>query len=87
MELKEKLDALTLMKLNTNLPNFQVSMRQLFTTHDFMKINEKLIQIELLNSVACTKHYSLIDPLRKMQKTFSKTIDPEVEEAIEEAIL
>ena len=62
-------------------------MNQLLVSHDFLKISEPLIQIELLNSIASSKHYPLIEPLRKMQIACQKSLDPQVEEALEEAIL
>jgi tellurite resistance-related uncharacterized protein len=59
----EKMKATSKMRNYQNLKVFEQAVKHLILTKQFFVIPEDIVQIELLNAIASSVHYSLIEPL------------------------
>jgi hypothetical protein len=74
--LLEKFTAIAELKKNIDQNVFLQVMRILLQANDFCRIPEEVIQIEIINMVASSSHFSLIDPLLRLVNYFNNINPP-----------
>lgn len=86
----QKYDALAKMRAQSSSLVFLQAMRLLLQSRDFKSISESFVQLELLDIVAGSPHFALIEPLMlllsKSQREKNLKLESVVEEAVSESI-
>ena len=92
----KKSDKMTQMKALCEIKNniqtvmFSQMIKSIISSQEFCRIQEPLIQTELLNSIASSKHFTLLEPLKKLLYDHNRgetyIIPPTILEQLEECI-
>lgn len=64
--LQEKIDALVKICMRSTQPGYQQAMRSLLTSGDFFRIREKVIKVQILQTMGDSIHFQLIEPLNQL---------------------
>lgn len=84
--IQEKMECLYQIKRNVQKqPVFAMAMKSLIA--EFHKINEPLIQKEVLNVISISNHQTILAPLKEMLKVHCDKLSDDIIEEVEETIL